>query len=441
MNHKIYSLCFFFLLFVSVFSKGQNTKPNIILIESDDQSNLAVGAFGWDKVQTPNIDKIAEEGVYFTHAYNMGCWSPAVCIPSRTMLFSGVTLWRAAKINAKNLPGASLTERLADAGYSTYFTGKWHALGKKPDELFDHVGHILPGQLKAYYTDEGHLTDVVGNEAADFVRQAAKNKKPFFLYVAFNAPHVPRRTEQKYYDLYPPDKIKLPPSVKDGPLHPLIKYNYSKNPLSSKEMRTRYQQNNAMVTHMDERIGDILLALKESGQYNNSILVFMSDQGINFGENGVAGKVCLYDVSTTAPLIISAPGLPKNKKIADRIYLQDLYPTLLDLIGVEIPEYVEYKSLVPELKGKANSSPHKSIYLGMFDDQRGIIYNNYKLIMYTQAGGAELYNLKNDRWEMNNLIEKTDKSVLRNLAREFVWWQQQTGDTLNVKNIFPEIFN
>lgn len=429
-----------FFLTITIFARAQ--KPNIIFIESDDQSNLAVGAYGWDNVNTPNIDKIAAEGVYFTSAYNMGCWSPAVCIPSRTMLFNGVSVWRAAKLNPKNVPGQSLTERLSALGYETYFTGKWHANGKNPHNMFDHFGHILPGQLKTYYTEEGHLTDVVGQEAVEFINQAAKKNEPFFLYVAFNAPHVPRNTEQKYYDMYPPEKIHLPPSVQDGPLHPNIKYNYSKDPLSSNEMRIRYQQNNAMVTHMDERIGDILNALKITGSYENSIIVFMSDQGINFGENGVAGKVCLYDVSATAPLIISAPGIPKGEKISKRIYLQDIYSTLLDLVNAEIPDYMEFKSLLPVLERKTESSPHSSIYMGMFDDQRGIVYNDYKLIMYTQVGDAELYNLKNDRWEMDNLIGKIEaEKVITELKEEFLKWQEQTGDTLDVLSIFPNLFS
>lgn len=431
-----------FILLVALISiRVSAQKPNIILIESDDQSNLAVGAYGWDKVHTPNIDEIANEGVYFTSAYNMGCWSPAVCIPSRTMLFNGVSVWRAAKLNANNVPGMSLIERLDEVGYETYLTGKWHANGKKPRDMFHHYGHILPGQLKKYYTDEGHLTDVVGQEAVAFINEAAKKEDPFFLYVAFNAPHVPRRTAQKYYDMYPPENIHLPPSVKDEPLHPLIKYNYSKNPLSSREMRTRYQQNNAMVTHMDDRIGDIISALKKAGIYENSILVFMSDQGINFGENGVAGKVCLYDVSVTAPLIIRVPGMPKGEKFNKRIYLQDLYPTLLELVNAEIPEYMEFQSLLPAMKGETKESPHKSIYMGMFDDQRGIVHDDYKLIMYTQAGEAELYNLKNDRWEMDNLIDKKEAGkIIPELGKEFFKWQEQTGDTLNVKAIFPELF-
>ncbi|UXP31891.1 sulfatase-like hydrolase/transferase [Reichenbachiella agarivorans] len=293
----------YLLLGVSVAGIAQ---PNILFIESDDQSNQAVGAFGYPVMKTPHIDRIAEEGVSFTSAYNMGCWSPAVCVPSRTMLFYGQYLWDSQNTAKDNAP-KSMPELLKEKGYATYMTGKWHAWGKPVAEIFDSLGSIQPGQLKTYNTPQGHVTDITGQEAVSFIENY-NNEAPYFLYVAFNAPHVPRQTEQKYYDLYPVDEMPLPPSVVEGPLNPNIEYNYTNAPLSKQTMRNRVQQNNAMVTHMDERIGDIIAALKASGQYDNTIIVFMSDHGISFGENGVAGKVCLYEPSVTAPLIIKAPG-------------------------------------------------------------------------------------------------------------------------------------
>ncbi|TXG39262.1 sulfatase-like hydrolase/transferase [Seonamhaeicola maritimus] len=430
------------IVLVFFFSISTFAQPNIILIESDDQSNLAVGAYGFDNVKTPNIDSLAESGVYFTNAYNMGCWSPAVCIPSRTMLFNGVHLWEASKINKSRIPGPSLTERLKDNGYETYFTGKWHAWGKSVKETFNHYGSILPGQLKTYNSPVGHYTDIVGNEAVSFINDASKKDNPFFLYVAFNAPHVPRQTEQRYYDMYPKDKIKLPPSVKKGPLHPHIKYNYTSAPLNPKTMQGRYQQNNAMVTHMDDRIGEILEALKKQGLYENSIIIFMSDHGISFGENGVAGKVCLYDVSAKAPLIIMGPGIPKDKKLEQRLYLQDIYPTILDFVGADIPEYIDFKSLKSTIKKASKEDVYNSIYLAMFDDQRSIIQGDYKLIMYPKAKAVELYNLKNDKWETDNLIaDSNSKTIVKKLLNEFVQWQKETGDELDIKLAFPEYFN
>lgn len=408
-------------------------QPNILFIESDDQSNQAVGAFGHPFMKTPNIDRLAEEGVSFTSAYNMGCWSPAVCVPSRTMLFYGRYLWESQKINKANAP-KSLPEYLKSEGYTTYMTGKWHAWGKNPSEIFDSLGSIQPGQLKTYNSEEGHITDITGNEAVTFLNKY-ESQKPFFLYVAFNAPHVPRQTAQGYYDLYPPQEVPLPPSVVEGPLNPNIEYNYTNAPMKFNTMKARIQQNNAMVSHMDDRIGDILDALKNSGKYDDTIIVFMSDHGINFGENGVAGKVCLYEPSVTAPLIIKAPGLGSNRRLSHRVYLQDVYPSLLELAGIAPPQSIDFQSLMPLIQQQGK--PRESIYLAMFDDQRGIISKDKKLILYPKSGDVEYYDLIRDPWETTNLAgKKGTHDEVSQLFQKLISWQQNVGDTVALSGRF-----
>ncbi|MFI8602909.1 sulfatase-like hydrolase/transferase [Cellulophaga baltica] len=409
---------------------------NILFIESDDQSNQTVGAYGNKAISTPNIDALAKEGTSFTAAYNMGCWSPAVCIPSRTMLIYGKYLWKSQEINKQNAP-KSLPEKLQDHGYYTYMTGKWHAMGKNVKDIFNETGSIQPGQLKTYNSEGGHITDITANEAIDFLKEY-KNDKPFFAYVAFNAPHVPRQTEQKYYDMYPADEVLLPPSVMySTPLNTNVKYQYTNNPLRSKTMQQRVQQNNAMVTHMDDRIGAIINTLKEQKLYDRTLIVFTSDHGINFGENGVAGKVCLYEPSVTAPLIIKAPSITPNSKISSRVYLQDVVPTLFDLLDLEVNEPTDFESLVPLLTqtGKARTS----IYLAMFDDQRGIISEDNKLIVYPKTGILELYDLKKDPWETVNLItRKKSKSTVLNLLEQLKTWQHKTSDKTDLSAIYTK---
>ncbi|WP_111708291.1 sulfatase-like hydrolase/transferase [Lutibacter citreus] len=407
-----------------------NAQTNIVFIESDDQSNQAVGAYGNPAMVTPNIDALAKEGVSFTAAYNMGCWSPAVCIPSRTMLFYGQHIWKSQKITKDNAPVA-FPEILRENGYSSFMTGKWHAWGKNPKDIFDKLGSIQPGQLKTYNTTGGHVTDITGNEAVQYINEY-KSEKPFFMYVAFNAPHVPRQTTQNYYDLYPAKDMVLPPSVVNGkPLNKNVKYQYTNDPLSSKTMQSRVQQNNAMVTHMDVRVGDIIKALKQKGVYDNTIIVFMSDHGINFGENGVAGKVCLYEPSVTAPLIIKAPKIKPNTKIKERVYLQDVNPTLFDLLGIQGPKNIDFQSLTPLINKK--SKGRGSIYLAMFDDQRGVVSNNKKLIVYPKTGDVEYYNLENDPWETTNLVnKKSSVSEVKKLISELKEWQVKVGDTVKI---------
>lgn len=428
---------FFFVLSFG-FIVASFSQSNILFIESDDQSNQALGAYGNQAMVTPNIDKLASEGVSFTSAYNMGCWSPAVCIPSRTMLIYGKYLWDSKRISKKNAP-KSLPKKLSEKGYYTYITGKWHAMGNKAQEIFDKTGSIQPGQLKTYNADAGHITDITGIEAVNFIKNYNKDK-PFFAYVAFNAPHVPRQTTQNYYDLYPSDQIKLPPSFSDKmPLNTNVKYQYAPNPLRKKTMQNRVQQNNAMVSHMDARIGDIINALKEKGIYDNTLIVFTSDHGINFGENGVAGKVCLYEPSVTAPLIIKAANIKANSKISERVYLQDIVPTLFDMLNLKNEDSTDFESLFPLITktGKARNS----IYLAMFDDQRGIISEDKKLIIYPKTGDLELYDLEKDPWETNNMIsnQKTKSTILK-LLNELKAWQEKTGDETDLSAIYKQYF-
>ena len=412
------------------------SQTNILFIESDDQSNQALGAYGNKAMVTPNIDKLASEGVSFTAAYNMGCWSPAVCIPSRTMLIYGQHIWKSQNINKQNAP-KSLPEKLHDNGYYTFMTGKWHAMGKNAKEIFDQTGSIQPGQLKTYNSPAGHITDITANEAVNFIKNY-NNDKPFFAYVAFNAPHVPRQTTKNYYDLYPSEQIKLPPSFSDKmPLNKNVKYQYAPDPLRTKTMQSRVQQNNAMVTHMDARIGDIVKALKDKGLYDNTIIIFTSDHGINFGENGVAGKVCLYEPSVTAPLIIKAPLVTPNSKISDRIYLQDIAPTLFDLLELKTSQPTDFESLKPLILNTGEA--RASIYLAMFDDQRAIISEDKKLIIYPKTGHLELYDLKTDPWEIQNLInEKQSNSTITKLLKALKKWQLKTSDKTNLSVIYDK---
>lgn len=424
----------FITLLFSLFVFSMNAQINILFIESDDQSNQAVGAYGNKAMVTPNIDKLSQEGVSFMSAYNMGCWSPAVCIPSRTMLIYGKYLWKSQKINKQNAP-ESLPEKLSKNGYHTFTTGKWHAMGKSVYDIFDETGSIQPGQLKTYNSTAGHITDITGNEAIKFIKNYKKDK-PFFAYIAFNAPHVPRQTAQKYYDLYPTKNMVLPPSVIDmTPLNKNVKYQYTKDPLRIKTMKNRVQQNNAMVTHMDSKIGDIINALKEKGLYNNTIIVFTSDHGISFGENGVAGKVCLYEPSATAPLIIKAPQIKPNSKIYERVYLQDVVPTLFDFLSLKTKDSTDFKSLKPLIR--KTGKERKSIYLAMFDDQRSIISENDKLIVYPKTGVLELYDLKNDPWEINNLLsKKNSEQTIIKLLKELKNWQIKTEDKTDLTVIY-----
>ena len=421
-------------MFFSCFLTAQK---HVLIIKTDDQSNQTIGAYGNLSMVTPNIDMLAAEGTRFTAAYNMGCWSPAVCIPSRTMFMYGKQLWEAKNINRKKAP-KSMPEIFKENGYHTFMTGKWHALGPRPSKIFDQIGGVpTKGQLKTFYSEKGHMTDVTAKETIDFIR-TYDSDKPFFAYVAFNAPHVPRETAQKYYDLYPHKKIQLPPSFEDNmPLNKEVAYQYAPDPLRKNTMQKRVQQNNAMVSHIDVQVGNIIKSLKDKGIYDNTIIVFTSDHGINFGENGVAGKVCLYEPSVTAPLILKAPNIKSNAIVSSRVYLQDIVPTLYELLAFEWNESSDFSSLKSLLEGKKQQG--QSIYLAMFDDQRGIVSKNDKLIYYPKTEHLELYNLKKDPWETTNIAQKkTSKVVIKKLLSELKLWQEKTKDSTDLSPVYKK---
>ena len=209
-------------------------KPNIIFLFSDDQSYTAVNALGNKEIITPTMDKMIEEGVTFTHSYNMGGWNGAICLASRAMIISGRSVWRAQEISGNYSKKEDLDKTwprlLQSAGYETYMTGKWHVKAKAED-IFNNVGHVLPGmpgatpegynrplsvndtlwkpwkkEFGGYWKGGKHWSELVKDDAVSFINKASQEDKPFFMYIAFNAPHDPRQSPKKYVDMYPLEK-------------------------------------------------------------------------------------------------------------------------------------------------------------------------------------------------------------------------------------------
>ncbi|MEO1971835.1 MAG: sulfatase-like hydrolase/transferase, partial [Pirellulaceae bacterium] len=218
-------------------------QPNIVFIFADDQTFHSIAALGNDEIRTPNLDRLSRRGITMTHAYNMGSWSGAVCIASRTMLNTGRFLWKANAVykDAEKLrqAGKFWSEELKGAGYRTYFTGKWHVKANAT-EAFDVAGHVRGGMPKqtpagynrpllgqpdpwspfdtsfgGFWQNGKHWSEVLGDDAVGFLQEAATQDQPFFMYLAFNAPHDPRQAPQEYVDMYPLDKIRVPDSYVD----------------------------------------------------------------------------------------------------------------------------------------------------------------------------------------------------------------------------------
>jgi len=453
-------------------------KPNILFIFADDFAFDCIAALGNDQVKTPTLDTLVSGGTTFTHAYNMGAYSPAVCISSRMMLNSGRFVWTSQKLHGQGeqerKAGRWWSQYMKSAGYETYMTGKWHVTADAKAS-FDHQVHERPGmpnQTKEGYnrpladgTDTWdpadpkfggfwkggkHWSEVIADDTEQFLEHAATlpADKPFFMYIAFNAPHDPRQAPQKYQDMYPPDLIKVPqpfieqypygkpmlcpPNLRDEELAP--------HPRTEHAIRVNRSEYYAIITHLDDQIARIFDALKKTGKAENTIIVFTADHGLACGHHGLLGKQNMYDHSVRVPFMLMGPGIDAGRKIDAGIYLQDIMPTTLEWAGIhDKPEHVDFKSLNPLLKD-AGADHYPAIYGGYLDGQRAITLDGYKLILYPKAPVALLYNLRDDPLEATNLADKPEsRPVMKKLFAAMLKLQKDVRDELDLKSVYPEL--
>ncbi len=454
------------------FVQADESRPNIVFIFADDQCFDTVAALGNKEIQTPNLDQLARRGTTFTHAYNMGSWSGAVCVASRTMLNSGRFVWNADAIynqsEQERQAGRWWGEYMKSAGYRTYMTGKWHCKASA-EKSFDVVRDVRPGmpsqtaagyhrpaadgsdpwspsdpKFGGFWEGGTHWSEVVANHADDFFKQAAQEDQPFFMYLAFNAPHDPRQSPAEYVNRYPLESIAVPTNFL--PVYPYAEQmgagqklrdeQLAPFPRTHQAVRVHRQEYYAIITHMDAMIGRILKSLQESGKADNTWIFFTADHGLACGQHGLFGKQNPYDHSVRVPLMVVGPEVSADRKISEPVYLQDIMPTTLQLAGVEKPEHVEFHSLIPLLDG--GKSPYPAIYGAYLERQRSIRTDRYKLIVYPAAKRLRLYDLKQDPLEMHDLAEDdSHRELMRELFDQLQSLQRQTHDRLDLSALRP----
>ncbi len=455
-----------------------NDQPNILLIYTDDQSFMALQALGNSEIHTPTMDQLVAEGTTFTHAYNMGGWNGAICLASRAMMISGRHIWRAQEFSER-LSENRETEKtwpklMENQGYETYMTGKWH-ISIPPDSLFNHVKSVLPGMPKdspegynrplskndtlwqpwkkeygGYWEGGQHWSELVRDDALSFISQASRSPNPFFMYVAFNAPHDPRQTPKSYVDAYQLDSIALPKSF-------VPEYPYAEAMGSGRELRdemlapfprTEYavkvnrQEYYALVTHLDEQIKQILEALETYNLRENTYIFFTSDHGLAIGEHGLLGKQSMFDHSVRVPFVMIGPNIPKNKKINNDIYLQDIVATSLELAGAKKPAYIEFNSVLDLALGKTKKGYYDAIY-GCYEQasQRMIRKDQFKLIVYPKISKVLLFDLEKDPLELEDLsLDPLNAPLIKNMFLDLMELQQEMGDQLDLYPIFEILF-
>jgi len=449
-------------------------KPNILFIFADDQSYHTIHELGNEEVCTPTLDELARRGTVFTTTYNMGGWHGAICVASRTMINTGKFLWRArdAESYLDTLAGSGQlwSREMEKLGYDTYFTGKWH-VKIDPTEIFHHVGSVrggMPDQTPGgynrpldkhdwewtpwdtafggYWQGGVHWSEVVARETIGFLESASASDKPFFMYVAFNAPHDPRQSPREYVEMYPLDAVSVPENYlpeyplkeKIGCGEQLRDERLAPFPRTEYAVKVHRQEYYAIITHLDDQIGRILDKLEETGQAGNTYIFFSADHGLAVGQHGLMGKQNMYEHSLRPPLIVVGPDIPRGRKIDTEVYLQDIMPTAIDLAGGEVPVYVEFKSLRPLMESKPGNASGHTRYPGIYgaytDKQRMIRLGDYKLVVYPYAGTKKLFNLAEDPLEMNDLgSDPNQRERVTYMFEKLVEMQVSMGDTLDLR--------
>ncbi|GAA4399214.1 sulfatase [Nibrella viscosa] len=432
-------------------------RPNVLLIASDDLNNH-IGSYGHPLVRTPNLDRLAKRGVRFNQAYCQFPW----CSPSRSSMLTGlrpdsVKIYDLQKHFRETVPNVvTLPQLFKQHGYFTARVGKiyhysvpggigtsglddtlsWHTVRnpKGRDKAEEHLlinltpniglGSAL-AWLAADGTDEEQTDGMVATEAVKLLAQARQEPdRPFFLAVGFFRPHCPYIAPKKYFDLYPPDKIPLPPRDPDMSDVPQDAYmpgfNWSFPDSTKRKILQAYY---ASITFMDAQLGRVLDALEKSGEASNTIIAFWSDHGYLLSEHDQWEKNSLFEESARMPLLIAAPGERGNGKASPRIVeLLDVYPTLVDWCGLPAPGHLMGRSLLPLLRNPQATWNHPAIT--QINRKGGTMgyslrTERYRYTVWQNGQGLEeLYDHQTDPREYTNLANNPDYKAKKGELRQ-----------------------
>jgi arylsulfatase A-like enzyme len=461
---------------IGVQHAGASDRPNILFLFADDQSYDTLSAYGNTEVQTPNLDALAKRSLVFERAYNMGSWSGAVCVASRTMLNSGKFVWRAhAHAGGKRQPAPGgdafrpWSVLMREAGYRTYFTGKWHVRWNAK-EIFDEVDSIRPGmpnqtaagynrpkadgsdpwdptdpKFGGFWKGGKHWSEVTADEAVAYLSRDQRDDKPFFMYVAFNAPHDPRQSPQEYVDMYPVKDVKIPqPFLEEYPYANAICGKGLRDETLAPYPRTKHaiavhrREYHAIISHMDAQVGRILKALEATGEADNTYIFFTADHGLACGHHGLMGKQNMYEHSLRVPLLAAGPGIAAGRAQA-AVYLQDIMAESLKIAGAERPDYVEFAGLSNDdgYRLEPEDTAYPAVYGAYLARQRAVIYDGWKLMVYPTADyKVRLYHVAEDPLETNDLADDPKYAAKKQeLIARLLKLQSEMDDTLDLSSV------
>jgi arylsulfatase A-like enzyme len=422
----------------------KNSKPNIIFILTDDQRWDALGFAGNPIIKTPYLDKLAKSGLYFKNAFV----TTPICAASRASLFTGL-YERTHDYTFGKLPLSnqymmeSYPYLLRKAGYQTGFVGKFGVKVNNgiEDSMFNVSKKTAWPYIKEINGKKIHLADINGNHAIDFIK--ANKDQPFCLSLSFWSPHADDDSKEQYFwpsycdSLYTDAHIPVPSTADPtffNALPAFLKTTMNRDRWywrfdSSEKYQKMVKGYYRMISGVDSVVGRLQAALKEQGLAENTVIIFMGDNGYFLGDRGYADKWLMYEQSIRVPMMIYDPRQPKSNrgKIYDEMVLNvDITPTILKLAGLAIPERYPGKSLTDFYNG----SPKKwrnSIFCEHRLEGNPLLLktecfrdNNWKFIRYEDHPDFyELYNLKADVQEIHNLaFDKNYKNRVKDYARK-----------------------
>lgn len=424
---------------ISQFASAQRNRstPNIIIILADDLGYGDLSSYGATDLQTPNMDSLMKAGMRFDNFY-ANC---PVCSPTRAGLLSGrypdvVGVPGVIRTHASNSWGylnpetILLPGMLRRAGYYTGIIGKWHLGLESPntptEKGFDYFYGFLGDMMDDYYTHrrqginymrrnretidpKGHATDLFTNEAVSFIQERSKSKAPFFLYLPYNAPHAPIQPPDEWLD-----RVK-------------------KREAGISETRAKMV---ALIEHLDDGIGKVVQALKDTGEYKNTLLLFTSDNGgatwLGATNGSLRGaKQDMYEGGIREPMCVVWPEAIQPGSSSEKVALtMDLYATACDAAGIRIDHYIEGRSILPTLLGESQPSEDRYLFWMRREGSTrfmgkmayAVRKGEWKLLQNRPMEPFELYNLKDDPREEDDLAESNqDKfNELASALREHI---------------------
>ena len=430
------------VLLIPARGNSAESRPNFLLIVTDDHGYGDVSTYHESDVRTPHIDSLAREGLLLT-SMRANC---TVCSPSRAALLTGkypdrVGVPGVIRTKPEDSWGffdpqtRTIADELKAVGYHTGIVGKWHlglASPNTPNERgFDHFHGFLGDMMESYTTHlrhgqnylrknqevieaEGHATDLFTDWALDYLRERQQGKQPFFLYLAYNAPHFPIEPPAEWLA-----KVKA----------------------RATQLDEKRAKNVAFVEHLDDRIGRVLAFLKAANLADNTVVAFTADNGgsLPHGQNNDPwrdGKQSHYDGGLRVPFIVRWPAKIKPGSRSEYAGLNfDLFPTMLELAGAKPAPDLDAVSLVPILTGGKVEQPRdlyftrrEGGYVYGGKSYEALIRGDWKLLQNSPYAPLELYNLKTDPQEKTNVIG-SKKQIAQELSAAIRLHQQRGGQT------------